>query len=161
MSEFQIIQFEIDLCGVVILWLDWVEKNNVFNVVVIDELLQVIDCVGSDLQVCLLVLCGCGWYFCGGVDLVWMQQLVDFDYQGNLVDVQCIVEFMIYFYNLFKLILVVVQGVVFGGGVGLVSCCDMVIGSDEVIFCLFEVCIGLILVIIVLFVVKVIGQCVV
>ncbi|MCM2012193.1 enoyl-CoA hydratase-related protein, partial [Pseudomonas aeruginosa] len=47
---------------------------------------------------------------------------------------------------------------VFGGGVGLVSCCDMAIGSDEATFCLSEVRIGLIPATIAPFVVKAIGQ---
>ncbi len=46
----------------------------------------------------------------------------------------------------------------FGGGVGLVSCCDMAIGSDDATFCLSEVRIGLIPATIAPFVVKAIGQ---
>ncbi|EMH7821535.1 TPA: gamma-carboxygeranoyl-CoA hydratase, partial [Pseudomonas aeruginosa] len=60
MSEFQTIQLEIDPRGVATLWLDRAEKNNAFNAVVIDELLQAIDRVGSDPQVRLLVLRGRG-----------------------------------------------------------------------------------------------------
>lgn len=48
---------------------DRAEKNNAFNAVVIDELLQAIDRVGSDPQVRLLVLRGRGRHFCGGADL--------------------------------------------------------------------------------------------
>ncbi|MEF0786766.1 gamma-carboxygeranoyl-CoA hydratase, partial [Pseudomonas aeruginosa] len=158
MSEFQTIQLEIDPRGVATLWLDRAEKNNAFNAVVIDELLQAIDRVGSDPQVRLLVLRGRGRHFCGGADLAWMQQSVDLDYQGNLADAQRIAELMTHLYNLPKPTLAVVQGAVFGGGVGLVSCCDMAIGSDEATFCLSEVRIGLIPATIAPFVVKAIGQ---
>lgn len=91
-------------------------KNNAFNAVVIDELLQAIDRVGSDPQVRLLVLRGRGRHFCGGADLAWMQQSVDLDYQGNLADAQRIAELMTHLYNLPKPTLAVVQGAVFGGG---------------------------------------------
>ncbi|MBF3254563.1 gamma-carboxygeranoyl-CoA hydratase, partial [Pseudomonas aeruginosa] len=158
MSEFQTIQLEIDPRGVATLWLDRAEKNNAFNAVVIDELLQAIDRVGSDPQVRLLVLRGRGRHFCGGADLAWMQQSVDLDYQGNLADAQRIAELMAHLYNLPKPTLAVVQGAVFGGGVGLVSCCDMAIGSDDATFCLSEVRIGLIPATIAPFVVKAIGQ---
>lgn len=158
MSEFQTIQLEIDPRGVATLWLDRAEKNNAFNAVVIDELLQAIDRVGSDPQVRLLVLRGRGRHFCGGADLAWMQQSVDLDYQGNLADAQRIAELMTHLYNLPKPTLAVVQGAVFGGGVGLVSCCDMAIGSDDATFCLSEVRIGLIPATIAPFVVKAIGQ---
>ncbi|HCF9249057.1 enoyl-CoA hydratase-related protein, partial [Pseudomonas aeruginosa] len=100
MSEFQTIQLEIDPRGVATLWLDRAEKNNAFNAVVIDELLQAIDRVGSDPQVRLLVLRGRGRHFCGGADLAWMQQSVDLDYQGNLADAQRIAELMTHLYNL-------------------------------------------------------------
>lgn len=116
MSEFQTIQLEIDPRGVATLWLDRAEKNNAFNAVVIDELLQAIDRVGSDPQVRLLVLRGRGRHFCGGADLAWMQQSVDLDYQGNLADAQRIAELMTHLYNLPKPTLAVVQGAVFGGG---------------------------------------------
>ena len=116
MSEFQTIQLEIDPRGVATLWLDRAEKNNAFNAVVIDELLQAIDRVGSDPQVRLLVLRGRGRHFCGGADLAWMQQSVDLDYQGNLADAQRIAELMTHLYNLPKPTLAVVQGAVFGIG---------------------------------------------
>ena len=38
----------------------------------------------------------------------------------------------------------VVQGAAFGGGVGLVSCCDIAIASDKASFCLSEVKLGLV-----------------
>ncbi len=77
---------------------------------------------------------------------------------GNLADAQRIAELMTHLYNLPKPTLAVVQGAVFGGGVGLVSCCDMAIGSDDATFCLSEVRIGLIPATIAPFVVKAIGQ---
>lgn len=64
-------------------------------------------------------------------------------------------------YNLYQLkkpTLAVVQGAVFGGGVGLVSCCDMAIGADNAQFSLSEVRIGLAPATISPFVVKAIGE---
>lgn len=161
MFIYENIQFDIDLCGFVNLWLNCVEKNNVFNVEMICELIFVFDVVVVDGLLCFLLLCGCGKYFFVGVDLVWMQQVVGFDYEVNFGDVCELVELMYNLYGLKIFILVVVQGVVFGGVVGLVGCCDMVIGSEDVLFFLFEVCIGLVLVVISFFVVQVIGECVV
>lgn len=158
MSEFQTIQLEIDPRGVATLWLDRAEKNNAFNAVVIDELLQAIDRVGSDPQVRLLVLRGRGRHFCGGADLAWMQQSAELDYNTNLDDARELAELM---YNLAKLkipTLAVVQGAAFGGALGLISCCDMAIASDDAQFCLSEVRIGLAPAVISPFVVQAIGE---
>ena len=52
----------------------------------------------------------------------------------------------------------VVQGAAFGGGVGLVACCDIAIASEKASFCLSEVKLGLIPAVISPYVVKAIGE---
>jgi methylglutaconyl-CoA hydratase len=51
-----------------------------------------------------------------------------------------------------------VQGAAFGGGVGLVACCDIAIASEKASFCLSEVKLGLIPAVISPYVVKAIGE---
>lgn len=158
MSEFQTIQLEIDPRGVATLWLDRAEKNNAFNAVVIDELLQAIDRVGSDPQVRLLVLRGRGRHFCGGADLAWMQQSAQLDFNTNLDDAHELGELMYALHRLKVPTLAVVQGAAFGGALGLISCCDMAIGAEDAQLCLSEVRIGLAPAVISPFVVKAIGE---
>lgn len=55
--------------------------------------------------------------------------------------------------------IVCVNGVVFGGGVGLIVCCDIVIGVEGVKFGFIEVKFGLVLVVILFYVIIVIGLC--
>lgn len=158
MTEFQNIQLEIDERGVASLWLNRPEKNNAFNAQTIAELIQALDLVADDAKVRLLVLRGRGKHFCGGADLAWMQEAVNLDYQGNLADAQQLAELLNNLHLLKKPTLAVVQGAAFGGGVGLVACCDMALGSEQAQFCLSEVRIGLIPATIGPFVTKAIGQ---
>jgi methylglutaconyl-CoA hydratase len=53
--------------------------------------------------------------------------------------------------------LAVVQGAAYGGGVGLVACCDIVIASEQATFCVSEVKLGLIPSVISPFVINAIG----
>lgn len=158
MSTFENIQLEIDNRGVATLWLNRPDKNNAFNAETIAELIRALDAVGDDPKVRLLVLRGRGKHFSGGADLAWMQHSVSLDYNGNLADAQQLAELLHNLYHLKKPTLAVVQGAAFGGGVGLVACCDMAIGADEAVFCLSEVRIGLIPATIGPFVTKAIGQ---
>jgi methylglutaconyl-CoA hydratase len=51
-----------------------------------------------------------------------------------------------------------VQGAAYGGGVGLVACCDIAVASADAVFCLSEVKVGLIPATISPYVVRAIGQ---
>ena len=50
-----------------------------------------------------------------------------------------------------------VQGAAFGGGVGLVACCDIALAAEEAVFCLSEVRLGLIPAVISPYVVRAMG----
>ena len=158
MTDFQNIQLDIDPRGVANLWLNRPEKNNAFNAQTIAELIQALDIVAGEERVRLLVLRGRGKHFCGGADLSWMQESVQLDYQGNLNDAQQLDELLYNLHHLKKPTLAVVQGAAFGGGVGLVACCDMALAAEDAQFCLSEVRIGLIPATIGPFVTKAIGQ---
>ena len=158
MTDYQNIQLEIDPRGIATLWLNRPEKNNAFNSATISELLLALDAVGGNPDVRLLVLRGRGKHFCAGGDLGWMQQAAELDFNGNLEDARALAELLYNLYQLKKPTLAVVQGAVFGGGVGLVSCCDMAIGADNAQFSLSEVRIGLAPATISPFVVKAIGE---
>jgi methylglutaconyl-CoA hydratase len=60
--------------------------------------------------------------------------------------------------NLAQPTLVIIRGAVFGGGVGLVSCCDIAIASNDSIFSLSEVKVGLVPATIGPYVIRAIGE---
>jgi methylglutaconyl-CoA hydratase len=157
MTAFHTLELLHDPRGFATLWLNRPEKNNAFNAQMIRELILAIDAVQSDPSLRFLLLRGRGRHFSAGADLAWMQQAAQLDYNTNLDDARELAELM---YNLGKLkipSLAVVEGAAFGGALGLISCCDMAIASDDAQFCLSEVRIGLAPAVISPFVVQAIG----
>ena len=143
MIDFNTLELQTDPRGFATLWLSREEKNNAFNAEMIRELILALDAVQSDASLRFLVLRGRGKHFSAGADLAWMQQSAELDYNTNLDDARHLAELM---YNLAKLkmpTLAVVQGAAYGGALGLISACDMAIGTDDAQFCLSEVRIGI------------------
>ena len=143
MSDFNTLELITDPRGFATLWLSREAKNNAFNAEMIRELIIALDQVQGDPALRFLVLRGRGKHFSAGADLAWMQQSAELDYHTNLDDARELAELR---YNLAKLkipTLAVVRGAAYGGALGLISCCDMAIGTDEAQFCLSEVRIGL------------------
>lgn len=157
-STFSTLQLQLDPRGFATLWLDRAETHNAFNAQMIRELIIALDQVSANPTLRFLVLRGRGRHFSAGADLAWMRQAAELDFQTNLDDARELAELM---YNLARLkipTLAVVHGAAFGGGLGLVSCCDLAIGTSEAQFCLSEVRIGLTPAVISPFVVKAIGE---
>lgn len=158
MPNFTTVEIHTDPRGFATLWLNRPDKNNAFDAQMIRELILALDEVQADASLRFMLIRGRGKHFSAGADLAWMQQSAQLDYTANLNDARELAELM---YNLAKLkipTLAVVQGAAFGGAVGLVSCCDMAIGSEDALFCLSEVRIGLAPAVISPFVVQAIGE---
>lgn len=158
MSDFNTVELVNDPRGFATLWLSRQEKNNAFNAEMIRELIIALDQVQADATLRFLLIRGRGKHFSAGADLAWMQQSAELDYHTNLDDARELAELM---YNLAKLkipTLAVVPGAAYGGALGLISCCDMAIGTDDAQFCLSEVRIGLAPAVISPFVVQAIGE---
>lgn len=158
MTAFDTLELIDDPRGFATLWLNRPDKNNAFNAQMIRELILALDAVQSNPALRFLLIRGRGPHFCAGADLAWMQRAAELDYNTNLDDAQELAELM---YNLAKLkipTVAVVHGAAFGGGLGLVSCCDMAICAEDAQFCLSEVRIGLAPAVISPFVVQAIGE---
>ena len=85
-----------------------------------------------------------GKSFSAGADLGWMQRMAGYGHAENLADAGALAELMRVLNFLPKPTVARVQGAAFGGGVGLVACCDIAIASDAASFSLSEVRLGLI-----------------
>jgi len=157
MTDFSTVQLEKDPRGFATLWLNRPEKNNAFNAEVIRELIRALEVIAADQSLRFLLLRGRGKHFSAGADLAWMQHSATLDYNANLADSRELAELMYNLHGLKIPTLAVVQGAAFGGAVGLVSCCDMAIGSEDALFSLSEVRIGLAPAVISPFVVQAIG----
>jgi methylglutaconyl-CoA hydratase len=144
--------------GVATVTLNRAEVHNAFNDTVIADLTGVLRRLGDDDKVRAVVLRAEGKSFSAGADLSWMQRMAGYGHAENLADAGALAELMRVLNFLPKPTVARVQGAAFGGGVGLVACCDIAIASDAVSFSLSEVRLGLIPAVISPYVVAAIGE---
>jgi methylglutaconyl-CoA hydratase len=130
--------------AVAIVALDRPEVHNAFNETLIAEVTSALRALGADEGVRAVVLLGVGPSFCAGADLNWMKRMADFSRAQNLADAKALAAMLATLYDLPKPTIARVHGAVFGGGVGLVACCDIAIGAQDAIFALSEAKLGLI-----------------
>ncbi len=132
--------------------------HNAFNEGVIAALTDAFRSVGSDPRVRVVLLRGVGKSFSAGADLGWMKRLSGYDHAENVADAMALATMMRTLDECPKPTVAVVQGAAFGGGVGLVSACDIAIGVETATFGLTEVRLGIIPAVISPYVVAAIGE---
>jgi len=131
-----------DNCDVVTLTLNRPEVHNAFNPALIDRLILVFEQLHANPPRAM-VLTGQGHAFSAGADLAWMQEMVEATEADNRADAKRLAR-------LFRLLdempcptIARVHGHAFGGGVGLIACCDLAIASEKAQLGLTEVRLGL------------------
>lgn len=144
MTEQQAITTEIDDRGVATIRLNRPQLHNAFDDIVIAELINAFEAIQKNDQVRVLILAANGKSFCAGADLNWMKKMASYSFEENKRDADQLARLFNSLYNLNKPTIARVQGAVYGGGVGLVACCDIAIGSKLSKFCLSEVKLGLV-----------------
>ncbi len=148
----------IDPRGVATVTLNRPEKHNAFDDTIIAELREAFDSLAQRDDVRVVILASTGKSFSAGADLAWMKRMAKYDFGHNLNDAELLAGMLKALHDLPQPTIARVQGAAFGGAVGLVSCCDMAVGSERASFCLSEVKIGLIPATISPFVIKAIGE---
>jgi methylglutaconyl-CoA hydratase len=130
--------------AVAIVVLNRPEVHNAFNETLIAELTAALRAMDSDPEVRAVVLAGAGESFCAGADLNWMQKMAGFNRAQNLADARSLAAMLATLDTLSKPTIARVHGAIFGGGVGLVACCDIAIGTQDAVFSFSEARLGLI-----------------
>ncbi|WP_421710138.1 enoyl-CoA hydratase/isomerase family protein [Algihabitans sp.] len=148
----------IDERGVARITLTRTEVHNAFNDQLIAEMTTVLRGFEDDQRVRVVTLAAEGTSFSAGADLNWMRAMAGYGEADNLKDAEALAELLRTLNFLSKPTVALVQGPAFGGGVGLVSACDIAIASEEASFALTEVKLGLIPSVISPYVIAAIGQ---
>ncbi|MEL7282198.1 MAG: crotonase/enoyl-CoA hydratase family protein [Pseudomonadota bacterium] len=130
--------------GVVTLWLNREEKHNALSAKMIEELTQAAGHLGKDESVRVVILAARGKSFCAGGDLGWMRAQFDASPATRAEEATKLARMLQALNTLPKPLLGRVQGNAFGGGVGLVSVCDLAIGTEDLHMALTETRLGLI-----------------
>lgn len=144
--------------GIARITLTRVDVHNAFNDKLIAELTAALKGLEEDPRVRLVLLAAKGRSFSAGADLNWMKAMAGYAEQENLEDARGLAELMRTLNELSKPTMALVQGAAFGGGVGLVACCDIALASEEASFCLSEVRLGLVPAVISPYVIAAMGQ---
>jgi len=147
-----------DKNGIARITLNRPDIHNAFDDVIVKQLLDVIEKIDADPSVKAVILDANGKTFCAGADLNWMAKMIEFSKEENFADSMELASLMKRLNFMSKPTIVVINGPAFGGGVGLVACCDIAIASPNAAFCLSEVKLGLIPAVISPYVIAAIGQ---
>lgn len=134
------------------------EKHNAFTAETIMGLTHAFATLGADQSVRAILLAGHGPSFCAGADAGWMHAQAGADEAENRADAMRLSDMLASINDCGKPVIAIVHGKVFGGGVGLAACADMVVAAPDTDFRLSEVRLGLSPATISLFVVAKIGQ---
>jgi methylglutaconyl-CoA hydratase len=134
----------VDPRGVATLTLNRPEKHNAMDAAMIAELTAAAHRLGSDPAVRVVVLTGAGRSFCAGGDLGWMRAQMEGDAAARVREARRLAEMLGALDTMPKPLIGRVQGQAFGGGVGLISVCDVAVGVEGAAFGLTEVRLGLI-----------------
>lgn len=147
----------IDARGVATLTLNRPERRNALDAELIGALARALHEIGAMPNVRVIMLAGNGPAFCAGADLGWMRRMAGMSMAENEKDAQALAELLQTLDALSKPTVALVHGAVYGGGVGLVACCDIALATDSAHFCLSEVKLGLVPAIVGPFVMRAIG----
>ena len=134
------------------------EVHNAFDARLIAELTAVLGELDRDASVRAVVLTGAGSTFSAGADLNWMLGMARASEDENRQDSLRLATLMRTLTFLSKPTIAKVNGSAYGGGVGLIACCDIAIGIEGTKFALSEVKLGLVPAVISPYVVAAIGQ---
>ncbi|KAF2989843.1 enoyl-CoA hydratase-related protein [Methylocystis sp. MJC1] len=147
----------IDERGVADLTLNRPRRRNAFNRASMLELTKILRRLDSSERVRVVTLSGAGGNFCAGGDIEWMRGLATASPQAQEDDARALSEMFHTLDTLSKPTLAVVEGAAFGGGVGLVACCDVAISESGSKFSMSEVRLGLAPAVIAPYVVRAVG----
>jgi methylglutaconyl-CoA hydratase len=137
--------------------LDRPEVHNAFNETLLAELTAVLTELAVDEEARVVVLTGAGRSFCAGADLDWMRRTGAYSREENLEDARRAAGMLRLLDSFPKPTVAAVNGAAFGGGAGLVACCDVAIASETALFSFAEVRLGLIPAVISPYVIAAIG----
>jgi methylglutaconyl-CoA hydratase len=125
------------------LWLNRPEQHNAITPELAAELASALHVLAHEAAVRVVVLGGRGPSFCAGADLGAMKASTAATFEENLAEATRLGGAFATLADFPKPVVARVHGNVFGGALGLVCACDIPVASDDAIFALTEVRLGI------------------
>ncbi len=142
--NFTTLNIETDARGVAKLSLARPDKHNAMSSAMIADLASAADMLARDDSVRVVVLTGEGESFCAGGDLGWMRAQAQATRDERMVEARKLARALRALNELPKPVIGRVNGQSYGGGMGLISICDVAVAADHAKFGFTEVRLGLI-----------------
>lgn len=120
------------------------EVNNALNEDLIQALHSTFEGLAKDPSVATVILAGEGKSLCAGADINWMRKAAGYSREENIADLMPLVRMLSALDQMPQTTIARVHGPIYGGGIGVVSVCDIAIGASDATFCLSEVRLGII-----------------
>ncbi len=124
--------------------LDRPDVRNAFDDTLIAELTDAFGRLGADDSVRVIVLTGTGPIFCAGADVNWMKRSITYTEAQNKADAVRMSMMFRAIDECPKPVIGRINGDSFGGGMGLMSCCDIVVAVEGIKCTFSEVKLGIV-----------------
>lgn len=141
---YETLTLQTDNRGVATLCLARADKHNALSGLMIAEINAACAAIAADASIRVVVLAAEGRSFCAGGDLGWMQAQMQASAEVRRIEARKLAMMLFALNTLPQPLIGRVQGQAFGGGIGLISVCDVAIGVAGVKFGLTETRLGLI-----------------
>ena len=139
-------------------YLDRPSKKNALNAQFVQELLDTINILEENDNCKIIILKSTGTVFCAGADLEYLQHLQGFTFDENLEDSSHLMQLFKKIYTSKKVIIAQIEGHAIAGGCGLATVCDFAFSVPEAKFGYTEVKIGFIPAIVMVILLRKIGE---
>lgn len=142
--KYRTIEFKLDRDDIAHITLNQPEKHNALSPQMMGELIAAFTEVANAVAIRAVILSGAGRSFCAGGDLKWMQDNLDKTRPQRIAESRVLGDLFEVIDRCPKLVIGRINGPAYGGGIGLISVCDIAIGASSGLFALTEVKLGLV-----------------
>jgi methylglutaconyl-CoA hydratase len=132
----------VDARGVARVTLNRPTVNNAYDEEMLARLQEGLAAIARDGAIRVVVIAGAGRHFQAGADLTWLKRASSYAPEQAYAASMATTRTMQMLNELPKPTIAMVRGACFGGGAGVVCCCDVAIAEEGAIFGLTEVRVG-------------------
>tara|TARA_A100001011_G_C14105217_1_gene754546 strand:- start:240 stop:977 length:738 start_codon:yes stop_codon:yes gene_type:complete len=134
------------------------DRHNALSPQMVEDLGKCFERLNENKNTKIIILSSSGKSFCAGGDLEWMKTQINADRKTRIKEASKLASMLNKLFYIDKTIIGKVQGNAFGGGIGIMAICDIVLASIDIKMALTETRLGLIPATISPYVIRKIGE---